>query len=221
MLPQSAQIKVLKPKAPGLVPFLAFLLLTCASSVQASSPWELLEAMRNSLREAGPTTATFTQTYIPAGFTSGDQESGHFSIWLPRCLRWNYEEPEGKSFLLCEDEVWFWNIGENVGRHYQIDPGREPGLDLLLVDVAKLRERYTASSARLEDGTFEISLSTGQGADALAAKVRLDPTSDRVLSMEYTDDEGSLTRFDIGDYQALSHTGLFRPPGDLEWTEEE
>jgi outer membrane lipoprotein-sorting protein len=199
---------------------LTTLLLFSPTPAAASSPWQLLKDMRTSLHEAGPTTATFTQTYTPAGFSSGDEESGFFSLWLPRCLRWNYEEPDEKSFLLCEDEVWLWNIGEDSGRYKRIDPGQEPGLDLLLVDVARLQERYSASSEKLADGTFEISLSTTPEQGGLSAKINLDPTRNQVIAMEYRDKEGNLTRFEIGEYQPLSHTGLFRPPGDMQWIEE-
>lgn len=199
---------------------LTSLLLFGPTATAASSPWQLLEDLRASLHKAGPTTATFTHTFIAKGFTTGDEESGFFSLWLPRCLRLNYEEPDEKSFLLCEDEVWQWNFGENIGRHFSVDPGQEPGLDLLLVDVARLRERYSASSEKLADGTFEISLSTIRQQGELSAKVRLDPTRNQVLTVEYRNADGDLTRYEIDEYQPLSHTGLFRPPGDMQWIEE-
>ena len=185
------------------------------------SPWDLLVELRQELEEGGPVSGRFLQTYIPAGFQSGDEEQGHLSLWLPRCLRWNYEEPQDKSFLLCETEVWFWNPGETTGRHYQVTPEEEPGLDLLLVDVDRLQERYVASSARLEDGTYEIRLALPPPAEGQwSARIRIDPVARRAVGLEYTDGEGNLTRFDLSDYVKLSHTALFQPPHDLEWTEE-
>ena len=192
-----------------------------AGPTSATSPWDLLAQLRTSLQESGPITGKFVQTYVPAGFSSGDRESGFLSLWLPQCLRWNYQEPETKHFLLCDDEVWFWSDLEEVGRHYRINPEQEPGLDLLLVDVSKLRERYVAESAKLEDGTYQISLATpGDQAQGFAAKIRVDPVSDRVVGLEYTDAEGNLTRFEISDYQSLQHTALFQPPIDMQWSEE-
>lgn len=185
------------------------------------SPWQLLEGLRQSLEKQGPVTGKFQQTYIPAGFSSGDQESGHLSLWLPRCLRWNYEEPAVKSFLLCDDEVYFWSEDDPGGRHYRIQPEEEPGLDLLLVDVDRLKERYTASSERLEDGTYEVALALPPGTEGrFSAKLHLDPVEHRVLGLEYTDDEGNLTRFTVGDYTKLAHTALFQPPTDIEWTDQ-
>jgi outer membrane lipoprotein-sorting protein len=186
-----------------------------------NSPWTLLETLRNSLQKSGPMTGRFTQTYIPAGFESGDRESGHLSMWLPDCLRWNYEEPQPKSFLVCQGEVYFWNEGEASGRHYKIDPHKETGLDLLLVPVAALRERYVASSRLERNGSYVISLTLPSVDDeSFSAEIHLDAAGERVVGLEYTDTEGNLTRFRINSYAKLSHTALFSPPSDVRWTQE-
>jgi outer membrane lipoprotein-sorting protein len=192
-----------------------------AAPAAAVSPWELLADMRVALEEDGPLTGKFEQTYIPAGFSDGDVESGYLSLWLPRCLRWNYEEPQEKSFLLCDGEVYFWNPEDEGGRHYEIDPKEEPGLDLLMLGVSELRERYVADSEKLADGTYRISLAVPAdvGGD-FHATIHVDPVARRVVGLEYTDDEGNLTRFAISDYQKLAHTGLFQPPQGIEWTDE-
>lgn len=201
-----------------IAPFLLFTLL--AAPAVAQSPWSLLEDLRGGLVEAGPVTARFVQTFIPSGFESGDRESGALSMWLPSCLRWNYQEPEAKHFLLCGEEVWSWNDLEPAGRHYIIDPESEPGLDLLLVDVERLRLRYVAESEKQSDGTYLLRLSTPpEVTQSFAATIRIDPVGERVMSLEYTDGEGNLTRFEITDYQTLEHTALFQAPRDLEWTD--
>jgi len=207
-----------------LIPVLGLVVLTAAlaaAPAEAQSPWVLLGDLRNQLQEAGPQTAKFVQTYIPAGFKSGDTESGHFSIWLPGCLRWNYEEPQEKSFLVCRGEVYFWNNDESGGRHYKISPEEEPGLDLLLVEVDQLRERYVASTEELAGGGYAISIAMPQGAEgSVRAKITLDRSKREVTGLEYTDEEGNLTRFEISGYQRLNHTALFQPPAGIEWTEE-
>ena len=155
-----------------------------SSPAAATSPWELLEDLRQSLLDAGPITGQFKQIYVPAGFSTGDEETGHLSLWLPKCLRWNYQEPQPKHFLLCNEQVWFWNdLGED-GRHYYIRPEEEPGLDLLLVEVSKLKQRYVAESSKLKDGTFEIRLATPEdAAQPFRATIRIDPVADRVVAL--------------------------------------
>lgn len=185
------------------------------------SPWVLLENLRDDLQRSGPMTSRFVQTYVPAGFTDGDTESGHLSMWLPDCLRWSYEQPQAKSFLVCAGEVYYWSQDEPGGRHYKIDARQEPGLDLLLVPVSTLRQRYVAASEKQGDGTYAISLATPPAADgSFRAEIRLDRTRTRVTRLEYTDDEGNLTRFVLSQYERLSDTALFQPPDGVEWTEE-
>lgn len=190
-----------------------------AASATAQSPWTLLEEMRTGLQGAGPQTTAFTQTYIPAGFSSGDQEKGYLSLWLPDCMRWSYEDPQVKNFLVCEGEVYYWNDEEPGGRRYRVDPEQEPGLDLLLLPVERLRERYVASSEKIDSG-YQITLSQPAEVGTFNARIELDESRQRIKLLEYTDAEGNLTRFELLDYERLAHTALFKPPSEIEWIEE-
>ena len=215
--PSPSPIRQATPRIVGAL--LACLLL--ATPAAATSPWELLVELRQSLQDSGPLTGRFQQTYIPAGFSTGDSESGHLSLWLPKCLRWNYEEPQEKSFLLCEGQVHAWNPDETSGRRYQVNAEEEPGLDLLLMDVDRLRERYVADSEQLSDGTYRISLSLPADVEGQwNARIHLEPVSRRIVGLEYTDGEGNLTRFDLSAYEPLAHTALFNAPQDIEWIDE-
>lgn len=214
------------PCKPSLASLAALLALALALPLYADdpdefSPWTLLEGLRDGMQSSGPMTSRFVQTYVPAGFSDGDTESGHLSMWLPDCLRWNYEEPQSKNFLVCQGEVYYWSEDEPGGRHYEIDPEEEAGLDLLLVPVSTLRQRYVASTEKQDDGSLVIALATPPAkGGSFSARIRLDESKTRVAGLEYTDHEGNLTRFQLTDYQRLSHTALFKPPGDVEWTEE-
>lgn len=199
-----------------------------AAPADGANPWEVLGALRAGLVKAGPITARFEQTYIPAGFSSGDVEKGHFSLWLPDCLRWSYVEPQVKSFLLCKREAWAWNEEEEGGRHYQIEPEKEPGLDLMLLDIESLKDRYSAEGRQLEGGLYEILLTVGKepkGKDkdpdkekkGVTARVRIDRAVQRVVGLEYRDEDGNTSRFAISEYQTLGHTALFQPPQDIQW----
>lgn len=192
-----------------------------APELLARSPWAILDDLRTHLQTSGPVTGRFEQTYVPAGFESGDRESGHLSIWLPDCLRWNYEEPEAKSFLICQGQVWFWNEGEDAGRKMQVEPESEPGLDLLLLPTDRLRDRYVAEARELEDGSSEIVLETPPTAlSPLSARLVVDAAGEAVELLEFTDAEGNRSVFRISELQPLRHTALFQPPVDMEWIEE-
>ena len=125
-----------------------FAAFSMAAAAQ-SDPWAVLSGVRESLVEAGPTEAGFTQTYIPAGFSSGEKETGRMFLALPDCMRWDYKDPYPKSFLLCGGVAHSWNTEDKSGRRYRIDRRNEPGLDLLLLGLDTLKTRYQIGRAHV------------------------------------------------------------------------
>ena len=189
-----------------------------SASAQGSDPWRVLAGVRESLVEAGPTGATFTQTYIPAGFSSGEKESGRLALALPDCLRWDYQEPYPKSFLLCGGVAHSWNPQDQTGRRYRVDRKNEPGLDLLLLGVDDLKGRYTAISQPVAAGRVEIALSPKGKIEELAdATLTVDTQDQRLIAVSYHDREGNLTRFEIKDYRGIPRQGQFSPPAGIRW----
>jgi outer membrane lipoprotein-sorting protein len=192
-----------------------------AGPASASDPWSWLTRVRRSLVEAGPTAASFTQTYIPAGFTSGEKEAGSLSLHLPDCLRWDYQDPYAKGFLLCGEMVHAWNPDDHTGKRYRINRKNEPGLDLLLLGVDDLKARYNAVTRSLPNGQVEIALSPkGRSGELADATLAIDPATLRVVQVSYHDREGNLTRFQLGDYHPLSQPGAFSPPTGIQWEEQ-
>ena len=112
----------------------------------APEAWDALERLRSSFEAASPVAVAFSQTYTPAGFSSGDTESGVLSMDLPSCARWDYDDPFPRSYLLCDDIAYSWNPGESSGRRYEISADERRGLDLLRLDVDGLREQYAAGA---------------------------------------------------------------------------
>jgi outer membrane lipoprotein carrier protein len=184
-------------------------------------PWTVLNNVRRSLVEAGPTGASFVQTFIAAGFSSGDKESGRLALALPDCMRWDYLNPFPKSFLLCGGTVHAWNEGDPTGHRYRVDRKNEPGLDLLLLGVDQLKERYRATAKAADGGRIEIALSPKEKrlAELKDATLTVDPGSQRVVAVSYHDNEGNLTRFEITGYQELSRQASFSPPANIRWVE--
>ncbi|HEX3131165.1 MAG TPA: outer membrane lipoprotein carrier protein LolA [Thermoanaerobaculia bacterium] len=199
--------------------FLCLLSLATAAAAQ-NDPWAMLSGVRQSLVEAGPTEASFTQTYIPAGFSSGEKETGRLSLSLPDCLRWDYQDPYPKSFLLCGGIAHAWNPEDKSGRRYRVDRRNEPGLDLLLLGLDDLKTRYQATMRSVESGWIEVKLSPKEKMAELAdAALTVDPAKRRLVAVSYHDREGNLTRFEIKDYRDLSRRGHFSPPTGIRWEE--
>ncbi|HXU45195.1 MAG TPA: outer membrane lipoprotein carrier protein LolA [Thermoanaerobaculia bacterium] len=192
------------------------------SQGQSVDPWATLRAVRESLAAAGAQEASFTQTYVPAGFSAGEKESGRLALSLPDCLRWDYRDPYPKSFLLCGGNAWAWNAKDKTGRRYTLDRKTEPGLDLLLLGVEDLKERYKAASRSADSGRIEISLAPRAKISPIKdAVLVVDPAAGRIVQVSYRDGEGNQTRFDLADYREIARRGTtFSPPAGIAWEDE-
>lgn len=191
-----------------------------AASEAASDPWQTLERVRASLIGSGAAAADFVQTYVPAGFSTGEEESGRLALALPDCLRWDYAEPYPKSFLLCGEEAFYWNPEDGTGRRYAIDREAEPGLDLLLLGLEELRGRYQAEAESV-DGRVAVTLTPKQEMVELAgARMVVDEASSRLVEVSYTDREGGRSRFVLTGYRPIAEDGLFSPPEGIRWDRE-
>lgn len=189
-------------------------------SAAQNDPWAVLAGVRQSLVDAGPTEAAFTQTYVPAGFSSGEKETGRMFLALPDCMRWDYKDPYPKSFLLCGGVAHSWNQEDKTGRRYRIDRRNEPGLDLLLLGLDDLKTRYRAEAKAVEGGRIQVNLIPKEKlAELTDAALTVDPAKQRLVAVSYHDREGNLTRFEIKDYRDLPRRGQFSPPQGIRWEE--
>lgn len=199
---------------------LAFALLAVglAGVGSASSPWDALAQLRAALEAKSPMKARFLQTYLPAGFASGEEEEGTLAISLPECLRWDYSEPYPKSFLLCGDTAYYWNPEESTGQRYPIEEEPTPGLDFFLLGTEELRVRYNAAAEQQQDGTMWITLlPIRPSEEVVKALIHLDANHQNLLTLSYEDAEGNLTRFAITDYRRGAAASLFTPPAHIAW----
>lgn len=190
---------------------------SAAEAAGVSDPWRTLERVRTDLIASGPAGAEFVQTYVPAGFSTGEEERGRLALALPDCLRWDYAEPYPKSFLLCGEEAFYWNPEDGTGRRYSIDREAEPGLDLLLLGLEELRGRYQAE-AESADGRVAVTLTPKREMVELAgARMVVDEESKRLVEVTYTDREGGRSRFVLTGYRPIAEDGLFSPPEGIVW----
>lgn len=191
-----------------------------ASSDPARDAWRAIDQLRRELAASGTLSADFVQTYTPAGFTTGESESGRLALSTPDCLRFDYSDPYRKSFLVCGSRAWSWVEGEPRGQRVTIDASREMGLDLLLLPAAQLAARYRATASSLRDGELAVALEP-RAADAplVAADLAIAPGGSRLAALDYRDREGNVTGFRFSNWRALEDADVFTPPAEVEWTE--
>ncbi|MGH9465028.1 MAG: LolA family protein [Thermoanaerobaculia bacterium] len=195
----------------------SFLALLAPGGAPAADPWELLAGARDRLA-AVPQVADFTQTFVPAGFSSGETESGSVALALPDLARWDYRQPFPRTFLVQGETVFTWNEGETSGRSFALSADEAHHLDLLRLDVGVLSRHYGATIARAGETDVEVRLVPSDGGPGLA-EVSLTLRAADLLptSLAYRDSEGNATRFTFVAFRPLAGTDVFLPPTDIEW----
>ncbi|REJ79857.1 MAG: outer membrane lipoprotein carrier protein LolA [Acidobacteria bacterium] len=192
-----------------------------SSSSDGERAWDVLASLRTALEVDSPQRASFRQTFVPADFDEGESEEGTLAIALPRCMRWDYTGDFAKSYLLCDDWAHTWNPGEPKGRRARVDDElalEAPGLDFFLLGLEQLRRRYQVRSLDVAAPGLTIELVPRQPTPEVASlRVVLDPQGRRVLVLEYLDEEGSRTTFELDGYTPGVEPGTFAPPAGIEW----
>jgi outer membrane lipoprotein-sorting protein len=178
----------------------------------------VVRGLRTALDAAPPQVLPFTQTFRAAGFSDGEQESGEVSLDLPRCVRWDYEEPYPKSYLLCGTELHTWNPGEPVG-HLMALESTQPGLDLIVLDVDELMGRYRATAKDGAGGATVVTLTPRQEGERVLREAEIVVSADgkRPLRLAYQDADGNHTSFAFGAPRRLRSSGAFSPPSGVRW----
>jgi hypothetical protein len=188
-----------------------------ARAGDTEDPWAILDQLRSNLARE-PLRGEFVQTFRPAGFTSGDRETGSLFLALPECVRWDYHEPFAKTFLLCRETLHTWNRGEQAGRRFPLAGGDEPGIDLLRLRLEELRLRYDAHVTTSEENSLIVLLTPLDEANAISeANLRVDPQRRFLRGFSFRDREGNVSQFEISELTAHSDPDVFELPADLEW----
>ncbi len=200
------------------LPLLALLALAAgAPALTAQDAWSAVAAARAGFEDAA-WTADFVQTWVPAGFSTGERETGRVSLALPGALRWDYEVPYPKSILVRLDTAYSWNPGESSGRRVFLAPEEREHLALLELDLPALRERFSAVARPAADDRLEVALTPrDDGNEIREALLTLDSRSHRLLAVGYLDGEGNRTDFTFSGHRPVAGADPFTPPDDLEW----
>jgi outer membrane lipoprotein-sorting protein len=191
-----------------------------APAADEAGPWELLGELRRRLSAEGAIATDFVQTFLPAGFATGEKERGQLALAVPDCLRWDYEAPFPKSFLICGEMAYSWTPGEPNGRRLRLRAREQAGLDLLLLPASELADRYRA---RVERGPDQLAVSLEPLSEDLGltgARLELDPATSLPRALAWTDLEGNRSRFEFSDYRGLANREAFVPPAEVEWRDD-
>jgi len=195
---------------------LALALFLGASTAAAQDAWTELGQAHDAISDYA-WSADFVQTYVPAGFSSGESEAGLVSLKIPGMLQWDYDLPYEKSFLIRGATAFTWNAGETSGRKTLLQPADLNHLALLELDLGALRQRYEAEASRTEAGVEIHLVPLEAGHEIRDATLTLEPETHHLVGLAYSDVEGNTTRFELSGHRVAAKPGLFSVPEDLDW----
>lgn len=205
------------------VVFLAVVLLAlspggvrAASAQSAPDVHEIAQRVDDHYNKLHSLRAGFTEIY--AGLGVDRSESGTLLLLKPGRMRWDYNQPAGKVFLL--DGKYAWSYAPGAAQVQRI-PARQ-------LDDLRSPLSFLLGHTRLEKELANLTLTPGQHGDYLLTggpknqqdrvrQVKLAVTSTGVITaLEIEEQDGAITRFLFSDEQpnapAPGSAFQFTPP---------
>jgi outer membrane lipoprotein-sorting protein len=103
--------------------FLCVLILAALSFGQTAH--EVALRVENSLRSYQSFQADFEQLYFSATVSAPLQEKGKLYFKKPNLMKWEYQDPEEKVFLIKDDFFWDYNKEEKTLIKYDLSQGEQ------------------------------------------------------------------------------------------------
>jgi outer membrane lipoprotein carrier protein len=161
----------------------------------------------------------FTESYEGLGIKR--TESGTLLLLKPGRMKWEYNSPAGKLFLLDGKYAWFYTRGDPQVQRIaakQLDDLRSP-LRFLLGHTELEKEMTHLTLAQAAGGRFTL---TGQpkGQERRVARLTLTVTAEgSIVGIEMEESDGALTRFTFTGEQpnapVTPETFHFAPPAGV------
>jgi outer membrane lipoprotein-sorting protein len=155
--------------------------------------------------------ASFVQIYTPAGFASARRESGTVWIQAPQRLRFDYAEPEKKTFTYDSGEGRFYSPADKQLTVKKLAPEERARLPIVfLTDPAELSGQYAISLEPGTGGAEQLELRPRAPRPELAW-LRLTIAADgSIRGLSYETEGGDRTEFQFDGW----HAEKLRPEAD-------
>ncbi len=199
---------------------LAALLLTCCAgstlAQQTDTPDSpVLRRVDEHYNHLTSLRAHYVEHYSGMGIDR--TESGTLLLKKPGRMRWNYDEPAGKLFVLDGKNAWFYTPGDAQAEYIpakQLDDLRSP-LRFLLGHT-QLKKELTGITVAPENGGFRIS-GVPKGMEQRVKSLTLWVTpAGTIERMKIEEIDGSVTEFSFSGIQENVATRdadfVFQPP---------
>jgi outer membrane lipoprotein carrier protein len=199
----------------------AFLLAASVlCNAQAPSAHELAQRVDHHYNQLHSLKAGFIESY--AGLGMQRTESGTLLLLKPGRMRWDYNTPHGKLFLLDGKYAWFYTPGDPQVQRLQakqLDDLRSP-LRFLLGHTELEKEMNSLALAPAAGGLFTLS-GKPKGQEERVSRLSLTVTPDgSIAGIEIEETDGAITRFtfsgEVPNAAIPADEFHFTPPPDVQ-----
>jgi outer membrane lipoprotein carrier protein len=206
---------VKNPRISPAAPLLLAVLCLCIPPARAQSDSALIKRVDDHYNHLHTLRAHYTEHYKGMGLDR--TESGTLTLKKPGLMRWAYDQPPGKVFVLDGKYAWFYTPGDaQVTRTpaKQLDDLRSP-LRFLLGHTQLARELDTLTTAP-SGPNFQISGVPKGMAERVHALTLIVTPAGEIQSIKIEETDGSFTDFTftaIEENTAVPATDfVFTPP---------
>lgn len=179
------------------LPAVAVFAVTALALGQTASPsaHDLAQRIDRHYNQLRSLKCGFTETYEGLGMKR--TESGTLLLLKPGRMRWDYDSPPGKLFLLDGSYSWFYSPGDSQVQRIpakELDDLRSP-MRLLLGHTKLEKELNRLSMAPAAGGQFTLS-GVPRGLEKRVERLTLTVTAEgTITAIEVEETDGALTRF--------------------------
>lgn len=178
---------------------------------------EIVENVQNAYESTADFSADFTQEYTNAALGDTSTSEGIVYFLRPGMMRWDYESPEFRLFLIDGENLWIWEPDE--GQYYteSLDETDLPTALRFLVGEGNFAEDFDVTIDEQTEDSITLELvPIGSEGQYSMLHFTVDPATWQVVETIIFDAIGNSNRFVFSDRQ--ENTGLdasqftFTPP---------
>ncbi len=155
----------------------------------------LLAKVREAYTSSPSVSATFVQTYAPAGFSETSPETGTLVLQVPNLVRFQYDGKDGKLFTFDGGTARQYVAADKQMVVKSLTAEERSRLPLLFLETTDaLLARYTATSTARDNGLADLVLAPAAGGEP--KRIELTVTADgEVKRLRIEDGSGNRTTF--------------------------
>lgn len=197
-------------------------LITGSLSVAFAAPAPASEAGR-ALQAVAGLQADFVQRFTPHGFKVAQVEKGTVVFGPAPRMRWNYQNPEQKTFVFNGQTSWLYIPSERQVTVAKLGEKERQEIPFLLISDPSQLNRYFTMKERPGRGAVSVEIRPRNSASMIREVIlTTDRSTHRIRSLAYTDRQGNRTVFEFTGYRKAAAGELafqFVPPPGVDIVE--